>query len=113
MSSSKTEKSILFSLVDDNDVDYLKVDFSALGDSNPVLVNLNDETTCQEELRKLFVKIMGYMIDIPIDIEFVEDDKYPREFIHSAMSSYVSDLKAEIQVVQSSMQKELGGKTEE
>lgn len=106
MNSPSQEVTLLFQLSNVDDKDILIVDLSNCG-KDPVTINLNNEATCQDEMKALFLSIVELMLDYDVSIEFIEDKEYPRKFISDAMSSFVADLSSEILTVKASMVSDL------
>ncbi len=105
--SSTDEVTIGFSLTDEIDADYLIADLSSIG-KEPARINLNDENTCQESLKSLFLIIAEAMTDKKVSVVYSEPESYPRPFINDAMRAYIKDLQLEISSLEISMGKELG-----
>lgn len=107
MSSANQKAIILFEVSDVDDEDILSVDLSSCGKDNPISINLNNDATCQDEMKALFLSIVEAMLDYDISIEFTENEEYPRAFIYDAMSSFVADLTNEIATVKASIASDL------
>lgn len=105
--SSTDEVKIRFSLSDEDDSDYLVADLSAIG-KEPARINLNDENTCQESLKSLFLAIAEIMTDREVSVVYSEPESYPRPFINDAMRAYIKDLQREISSLEISMREEIG-----
>ena len=96
--SSRSVVKVSFEAKDVNDTDILQVSFWDKTRSVKQ-VNLNDEVQCQTDLKEVFLIMAQLMVDNDLEITFVESKDYPREFIYTAMKSYVADLKTEVATV--------------
>ena len=107
MSSPNQQAILLFRLSEVNNEDVLVVDLSSCGKADPISINLNNDATCQDEMKALFLSIVELMLDYDISIEFIESKEYPRQFIYDAISSFVADLSNEIVTVKANMVSDL------
>lgn len=105
--SSINKATVKLSLEDKDDVDYLVADMADCGVSKLYEINLNDESTCQANLKELFLAIAKGMTNYEISISYTPPEDYPRQFISDAMNAYIEDLKAEIRNVDAAIKREL------
>lgn len=106
MNSPKQKVTIKLILQDEDGKDILTADLSQCGIQETYDINLNNEETCQSDLKKLFLKITELLFSYELSINFNEREDYPRKFIYDAMKSYAEDLDAEVKKTQTKIEQE-------
>ena len=101
---SMSQRTIKVDLLEiDERTDVLRFNF----ENNPLDVNLN-VSTCQNELKKVFVQLLHELLmQDYIILEFNCDEKYKRGMYKEVCEEYIKDLNREIQKTKEIFDKEL------
>ncbi len=79
-------------LVEEDGTDYLVFYFA---DDDLFKLNLNSEES-QNELKKLFCKLLSRLIENDLSLEFQENKEYSKKLYIDIFEEYISDLNKEI-----------------
>lgn len=87
--------------------DLLVFDIKAEDDQNDYLLTLSDSKNSQNELKKIFTRLLEILLEKDIELDLIMDESFKGNLIEDVCKEYLKDLNTELKNVKAKIKDEV------